>query len=139
MEDQPKFHAVGGQLHRVIYEPVDQDSVDAEIAAQLDSSQTALNFATQARIEAEGSYAIAEAAAEQASLILDAARASEGDAESAFQKSVATRDSLVNAKQLAIEQSEQADAEESDSESDEDDDEEDATAGAVNVPITAAS
>lgn len=136
MDNQPKFHAVGGLLHRVIYEPVDQNSVEAEIAAQLDASQNTLNAATQARTEAESAYTITEAAAEQASTVLDAAKIAEEEAESAFQKSSAISYSLTTAKQLAAEQLEQADGEEVDTGDDESQPEQ-SEAVAVTVSVAA--
>ncbi len=66
MQEQPEFQAVGGQLHRVVYQEVDESSVEADLLAQLDAAQTHLNEATQGREQAEQVYANAEAAAEEA-------------------------------------------------------------------------
>jgi hypothetical protein len=110
MQNQPEFQAVGGQLHRVVYQPVDENSVEAEVQAQVDAAQNALNQATQTREHAEQVYTAAEAAAEAASLDLDSAKKVEVEAETAFQKSTSSRDALASAKQLATQQLEQENA-----------------------------
>lgn len=137
MQDQPEFHAVDGQLRRIVYEEIDQDAIEIEVQAQVDQAQNNLNDATQVREQAEQIYSVAESAAEQASNDLDEAKKTEEEAESALQKSLAGRESLTNAKQLAASQLESTDIEDDDSDGNEVDSIE--STDAVNVPITLAS
>lgn len=121
MQDQQGFQAVGGQLHRVVYEVVDQESIESELQGQLDAAQVAYSTTSQARQQAEQVCADAEAVADQANASLDAAKLAEEEAESSLQKSALVRDDFARAKQLAAEQLEQAGTEDSDTGADEDD------------------
>lgn len=136
MPDQPEFHAVDGQLHRVTYEPVDEGEAEVETQSQVDQAQNQFNAAMQLREQAEQVYLEAENAAELASNQLDATKLAEEEAEGALQKSLAKRDSLARAKQLAVSQLESEDAESVDDGIDED---ETTDSEAVNLTVKVAA
>jgi membrane protein involved in colicin uptake len=135
MQDQPEFQAVGGQLHRVVYQEVDQNSVETEVQSQLEAAQTRLTEVRQAREQQEQVCVNAEAVAEEAANRLEELKTDEGVAEEAVQKSVASQESFARAKQLAAEQLEQENA----TEGDVDSDESDTSAEGVSVPINVAA
>lgn len=104
---------VGGQLVKLVEESVeDLETEEATLAVELDDKQNVVNDLAQRKAQVEAESAELEAAAEAKSLELDEVKSALDGAEADLAKSVASKQSLATAIELANAESDDSESEE---------------------------